>query len=87
MHETESSAQKAFYRSKAQRSAEVAVKKRQERLEQDIALTEAALEEAQQMLLDPAVASDYEQLSQLTRQIAELEAQLNGYYDEWDKLL
>ncbi|HWP50862.1 MAG TPA: ABC-F family ATP-binding cassette domain-containing protein [Clostridia bacterium] len=84
---TESSAQKAFYRSKAQRSAEVAAKKRQERLEQDIAMTEAALEEAQQMLLDPVVATDYEQLSLLARQIAELETRLNGYYEEWDKLL
>lgn len=83
----ETGAQKAFHRSKAQRSAEVAAKKRLERLELDIAQTEAALAETQQRLADPASGSDYETLSQLTRQIAELEAQLNGYYDEWDKLL
>lgn len=83
----ESSAQKAFYRSKAQRSAEVAAKKRLERLEQDIAATEAALEETQQQLLDPAVGSDYERLSGLTQQIAELKVQLDDYYAQWDSLL
>ena len=84
---TDSDAQKAFYRSKAQRSAEVAAKKRLERLEQDIASTEAHLEALQQTLADPAVGGDYEQLSQLTQQIAELETLLGGYYAQWDQLL
>lgn len=83
----ESSAQKAFYRSKAQRSAEVAAKKQLERLEQNIASTEAALQETQQMLSEPGVGSDYEQLTQLTERIAVLEAQLNSYYAEWDQLI
>ncbi len=83
----DSDAQKAFYRSKAQRSAEVAAKRRMERLEQDIASTEAQLDELQQTLADPAVGGDYEQLSQLTQQIAALEVQLGGYYAEWDQLL
>lgn len=83
----ESNAQKAFYRSKAQRSAEVAAKKRLERLEQDIAITEAALEEAQKQLADPETGTNYERLSALTQQIADLEIELNGYYAEWDQLL
>ncbi len=83
----ESSAQKAFYRSKAQRSAEVAAKKRLERLEQDIALTEAALQETQQMLSDPGAGNDYEKLTQLIQRIAELETQLNSFYTEWDQLI
>ncbi len=83
----ESSAQKAFYRSKAQRSAEVAAKKRLERLEQDIATTEAALEEAQKQLADPEAGTNYERLTELTQRIADLEVELNGYYAEWDQLL
>ena len=83
----ESDAQKAFYRSKAQRSAEVAAKKRLERLEQDIAEAEAQLEALQQSLTDPSVGGDYEQLALLTRQIAGLEVRLGGYYAEWDALL
>ncbi len=83
----ESDAQKSFYRSKAQRSAEVAAKKRIERLERTIAAAEAQLEALQQALADPAVGGDYEQLSLITQQIAELEVLLGGHYAEWDALL
>ncbi|MFV0496947.1 MAG: ABC-F family ATP-binding cassette domain-containing protein [Candidatus Fimivivens sp.] len=84
---TESGSQKAFHRSKAQRSAEVMAQKRLKRLEADIATAEAQLEETQRALADPEVGSDYERLSELTQQIAALEVTLNSYYAEWDQLL
>lgn len=76
-----------YYRSKAQRRAEVAAKKKLEQLEKDIASAEAELAELQDSLSDPSVSSDYEVLSQLTQRIAELEENMNNYYIQWDKLL
>ena len=82
-----SEATHAYYRSKAQRSAEAAAKQRLEKLEAAIADTEQALLQAQQKLQAPEVVSDYAALAELTQLIARLEAKLNEFYSEWDALI
>lgn len=76
-----------FHRSRAQRSAEAAAKRRQAQLEASIAETEEAIERAQQSLADPAVASDYEALSAVTDELTALQETLDRLYAEWDELL
>ena len=76
-----------YYRSKAQRSAEVAAAKRLEKLEKDIAETEALLEEKQNQLSLPEIAADFEQLTAISNEIVELEAKLNEFYALWDEMI
>ncbi|MEG1773978.1 MAG: ATP-binding cassette domain-containing protein, partial [Oscillospiraceae bacterium] len=76
-----------YHRSRAQRSAEAAQKRRTAELEQQIAEIEQALLEAERQMEDPAVAGDYQALSELTRQMEELHDSLDGFYAEWDTLL
>lgn len=76
-----------YYRSKAQRSAQVAAQKRLAQLEKDIVDTEALLEETQRLMSQPDIAADYEKLSQLSDEISRLQEVLQQYYEELDTML
>lgn len=76
-----------FYRSKAQRSAEAAAKKRLSQLEEQILDTEDRISEAQKSLENPEIAADYEELSRLTALITELDADLTALYEELDSMV
>ncbi len=83
----ESAAAKDYYRSKAQRRAEVEQKRRIAQLEEEIARLEAAVQATQQALSDPQIGSDFERLTELTDQLSSQEQQLEACYQEWDMLL
>jgi len=76
-----------YYRSKAQRSAEIAAQKKLAKLESDIAETEALLESLQQQMSEPDIAGDFEKLTEISEKIAELEKQLEEYYSQWDEMV
>ena len=76
-----------YYRSKAQRSAEIAAAKKLEKLEKDIAETEMLIEEKQNQLSLPEISSDFEQLTAISNEIVELQEKLNDYYSQWDEMV
>jgi len=76
-----------YYRSKAQRSAEIAAQKKLAKLESDIANTEAMLAEQQEKLSDTDIAGDFQKLTEITQLIAQLETELNLYYEQWDEMV
>lgn len=84
---TEGEEKKQYYRSKAQRSAEVAAQKRLAQLEKDIEDTEALITETQERMAHPDVCGDYEKLSELSAEITRLEGVLGEYYRQLDEML
>ncbi len=84
---TEGEEKKQYYRSKAQRSAEVAAQKRLAQLEKDIEDTEVLITETQERMAHPDVCGDYEKLSELSAEITRLEGVLGEYYRQLDEML
>ena len=82
---TESAVQ--YHKSKAQRSAEAAAKRRTAELEKLISETEEAITKAQESMADPKITSDFERLSAAAKELTALEEKLESYYFEWDELL
>lgn len=76
-----------FHKSRAQRAAAAAQKRRQAEVEALIAKTEQAIEEAQRSLADPALASDYEALAAVSQELDSLQETLAALYEEWDSFL
>lgn len=83
----ESAEKSTFYRSKAQRSAQAAAKRRLSQLEAQILETEENISKAQKELENPDIAADYEELSRLTGLIAELDGELTDLYEQLDSLV
>lgn len=69
------------------RSKEIARNKRKkEKLEAEISVTEQKLSDIENRLNDENIASDYEQLSKIADEKNELESHLLGLMEEWDAL-
>lgn len=79
-------AENAYYRSKQQRSLEVARKKRFLQVEEEIADLETEISRVQESLGDPEIASDYQKAQEVCGQLEELKEQLNQRMEEWEQL-
>ncbi|MEG2174923.1 MAG: ATP-binding cassette domain-containing protein, partial [Oscillospiraceae bacterium] len=76
-----------YHRSRAQRAAEAARRKRFAELETEIEQTESALSAVETALADPANAGDYQTLTELTESIGALQVSLEALYAEWDSFM
>lgn len=77
---------KQYYRSKKQRSQEVAQKKRIQKLEEDINAAEERMAAIQEEMLAPEVAADFEKLSGLTAELTNLQESIDEMFMEWSAL-
>jgi ATP-binding cassette, subfamily F, member 3 len=55
-------------------------------LEADIQQREAKRKELHQVLNDPAIHADYKRSAELSRELAEIEAQLTAFYHTWEQI-
>lgn len=71
------------YRSKKDRSAQVARRQHLSRVEEDIALCEADIGRIEQELTLPQVMEDYQRLTQLSQELEQRRHDLTALMDEW----
>ena len=75
------------YKLKKERAAEIRKKKSAlARCEREVEEAELEIEELNAKLLDPAVASDYEQTLEITNQIAACKERSDALMNEWTAL-
>ena len=86
--ETVEAAQKPnAYKLKKERAAEIRKKKAAlSRCEKEIEAAETEIEELNEQLLHPEIASDYEQTLELTNQIAACKERSDALMNEWTEL-
>ncbi len=75
-----------YYRTKKQRSLDVARRKRIQELEQLIENSQAEQQELEQSLQNPEVAADYKRLEETCKRMEELKDQAAAWMDEWIEL-
>ena len=72
-----------------QKAAEAEKRKKENRIkkiEADIEATECRNTEIENLMSDPAIATDVEKLTELSNEAGELADKLNSLYEEWEKL-
>lgn len=75
------------YKQKKEHAAEIRKKKAAlGRCEREIEAAELAIEALNEKMLDPEIAGDYEQVLEITNQIADLKAQSDALMNEWTAL-
>lgn len=83
----EATAKPNAYRQKKERASEIRKKKAAlSKCERDIEATELEIEALNEKLLDPEIASDYEQTLDITNQIAACKEQSDALMNEWTAL-
>lgn len=83
----EATAKPNAYRQKKERASEIRKKKTAlSKCERDIEATELEIEALNEKLLDPEIASDYEQTLDITNQIAACKEQSDALMNEWTAL-
>lgn len=75
------------YRSKKDRAVEAQLKAEIRAVESDISLNERRESELNDRLADPAVACDYERVSQILNELKELQKQLESLYARYGELI
>ena len=83
----ENTARANAYKQKKERAAEIRKKKAAlARCEREVEAAELEIEALNEKLLDPAVASDYEQTLEITNQIAACKERSDALMNEWTAL-
>ena len=84
--EEKKAASQKFYRTKADRARQVAVKKRIALLEKTIEQNEQTIEELTAQMSDPSIASDYQKMEEICQRIEQLKNDNETFGEEWLEL-
>lgn len=85
--EEKKQASQKFYRTKADRSRQAAVKKRIVFLEKTMESNEQLIEQLTEQMSDPQIAADYQKVEEICGQIEQLKNQNESFGEEWLELV
>lgn len=85
--EEKKQASQKFYRTKADRSRQAAVKKRIAFLEKTMESNEQLIEQLTEQMSDPQIAADYQKVEEICGQIEQLKNQNESFGEEWLELV